>query len=259
MVYYLILLLILGQLFVFHECLPFLSFKSKTTKVITRSTKPGFKPFEVSTHVNITNEEPSEVVKRLHKQKENLNKHIAITFVNGIYHSVDEWKNLSIISEHKFGVKVQPFYNPSTGSWVKDATRAGFDLALRPNDLVLAKDLTAHFRRIFQELGPNGRILHLAHSGGAILTYIAAKYHLTIAETNRIDVVTFGAGKSITHKYFRNGRVYNYYARNDPLTLIDRRTNRLLKFYENNPFQKKANPSYGYIRDWKHNTTFCFL
>jgi hypothetical protein len=102
------------------------------------------------------------------------------------------------------------------------------------------------------DLPPNGRILHIAHSGGAILTYLAAKHHLTAQETGRIDVVTLGGGKSLTHKYFPGSRLHNYYARNDPLTILDVRANRMLK-------KCKANTSYEIIREPKHNSSFVFL
>jgi hypothetical protein len=69
-----------------------------------------------------------------------------------------------------------------------------------------------------------GRILHIAHSGGAIITYLAAKYHLSSEERSKIDVVTLGAGRSLTRKYF-SGKVINYYTRNDPCLLIDQRGN----------------------------------
>ena len=60
------------------------------------------------------------------------------------------------------------------------------------------------------------------------MTYLCAKYHLTREETDRIDVATFGGGRSITRKYF-SGRVVNYYALNDPLVLIDKRANQLAR------------------------------
>ena len=94
----------------------------------------------------------------------------------------------------------------------------------------------------------------LINSGGAILTYLAAKYHLTKEETSRIDVVTLGGGKSITRKYF-SGRTVNYYSRNDPLTLIDQRAKRMLKQAVN-----EWNETSGCeTRDPKHNTSFVFL
>jgi len=146
---------------------------------------------------------------------------------------------------------VRTFYNPSSGSWVKDAYKAGFELVLRPNDLILAKQLAEHLRSALREVHPKkGRVLHIAHSGGAIITYLAAKYHLTKAEASRIDVVTLGAGRSLTHKYFK-GRLYNYYARNDPVLLVESRAAQLLK--------KTTNHTYSLVRDSKHNTTFVFL
>eukprot|EP01039_Chlorochromonas_danica_P000203 gene203-217_t len=177
-------------------------------------------------------------------------KAVIITFVNGIYHSEEDWRNITDDIRQLFSAEVRPFYNPSSGWWVKDFTRAGFDLVLRPTDLALSKQLAEHLRQTLQDLEPGGRILHIAHSGGAILTYLAAKHHLTSYETSRIDIITLGGGKSITNKYFM-GRVFNYYARNDPLALIDQRANALMR--------RTQNETYDEIRDKKHNTTFVFL
>ena len=174
-----------------------------------------------------------------------------VTFVNGIYHSTEEWKRISdnlleifskactdqtsqMNSRHlesilQFEVEVRPFYNPSTGWWLADLTQAATTLIKRPSDLSTALGLAEHLRSCLASLNDiNGRILHLAHSGGAIVTYLAAKYHLSADERNRIDVVTFGGGRSITRKYF-SGRVVNYYARNDPLLLVDQRAGQLAK------------------------------
>ena len=51
--------------------------------------------------------------------------YMAISFVNGIYHSEDEVNELSDFLKQQFKGEVRPFYNPSSGSWVKDATKAG--------------------------------------------------------------------------------------------------------------------------------------
>ena len=108
-----------------------------------------------------------------------------------------------------------------------------------------------------------GRILHLAHSGGAIMTYLAARYHLTPDETSRIDIATFGGGRSITRKYFRGGRIVNYYSQNDPLLLVDQRASFLSKSLNATTTRKtvhdNTNTTYHEIRDFKHNTTFIFL
>lgn len=149
-------------------------------------------------------------------------------------------------------MNVKSFYNPTSGVWVSDLTRAGYQLALKPNDLVTAKLLAEHLKRILNELVPNGRILHLAHSGGAILTYLAAKHHLTSAEKERIDVATFGGGRSITKKYFK-GSLTNYYSQNDPLLLVDGRANKLAKM------SPPLTTSHYMVKDRKHNTVFVFL
>jgi hypothetical protein len=107
-------------------------------------------------------------------------------------------------------------------------------------------------KRILNELVPTGRILHLAHSGGAILTYLAAKHHLTSAEKERIDVATFGGGRSITKKYFK-GSLTNYYSQNDPLLLVDGRANKLAKM------SPPLTTTHYEVRDRKHNTVFIFL
>ena len=213
------------------------------------------------------------------------NHKIIVTFVNGIYHSEAEWRELSGIIKKLFDNEVRPFYNPSSGWWVKDALGAGYELVRRPNDLITARKLAEHLREALKEVGPDGRVLHLAHSGGAILTYLAAKYHLTKSETDRIDVATFGGGRSITRKYFK-GRIVNYYARNDPLVLLDGRAGKLFKklsddekktqngdIYDNYNINKvngtatannkDANndmiPAVAEVRDKKHNTSFVFL
>jgi hypothetical protein len=106
-------------------------------------------------------------------------------------------------------------------------------------------------------------VLHLAHSGGAILTYLAAKFHLTKEETTRIDIATFGGGRSITRKYFHGGRIVNYYTNNDPLLMIDRRASLLSKLLNDSTvklfFDDDTSAIYHEIRDFKHNTTFIYL
>jgi hypothetical protein len=108
-----------------------------------------------------------------------------------------------------------------------------------------------------------GRVLHLAHSGGAILTYLAAKFHLTKEETDRIDIATFGGGRSLTRKYFHGGRIVNYYTNNDPLLMVDRRASLLSKLLNESTiklfFDDDTNATYHEIRDFKHNTTFIYL
>lgn len=43
-------------------------------------------------------------------------KYIRISFVNGIYHSEEDWRNITKDLESIFGLEVRPFYNPSSGA-----------------------------------------------------------------------------------------------------------------------------------------------
>ena len=155
-------------------------------------------------------------------------KSLRISYINGIYHSKDECQELVDDLEKAFKTKVRPFYLPSTGSWVKDAIKAGYILAFRPKEIDLALNLTIHLRTLLDEVKPHGRVLHIAHSAGAIITYLSAKYHLTNEEKSRIDVITFGGGRSLTRKHFP-GKLINYYSQNDPLVLIDSRAGKLFR------------------------------
>ena len=175
---------------------------------------------------------------------------IHVSFINGIYHSDEDWRRITANLSALFGCEVRAFYNPSSGYWIKDATKAGYELIRRPADTDTVLRLAEHFRSILCSMGPSDRILHLAHSGGAIITYLCAKHHLLKNETDRIDVTTFGGGRSITRKYF-SGRIVNYYARNDPLLFVDMRANTLLK--------RAANESFHEVIYTKHNTTFVFV
>ena len=95
------------------------------------------------------------------------------------------------------------------------------------------------------------------------MTYLAARYHLTANETSRIDIATFGGGRSITRKYFTGGRIVNYYSQNDPLLMVDKRASLLSKMLNASTSRSvingAQNATYNEIRDMKHNTTFVFL
>ncbi|CAM9436741.1 unnamed protein product, partial [Heterosigma akashiwo] len=177
---------------------------------------------------------------------------MVVSFVNGIFHTEADWQRIASILNNLFGEDVYPFYNPSSGSWTKDALGAGYQLFVKPSDFQITEELAHHLRQALKVVGPSGRVLHLAHSGGAILTYLAAKNYLTVAERQRIDVVTFGGGRSITRKYFGGGHLVNYYSRNDPLVMVDGRAGSLVK-------KAKAEDDFCEVRDSKHNTTFVFL
>lgn len=151
-----------------------------------------------------------------------------LSYINGIFHSVQDCDEIIEQIESIFKLKVNAYYLPSTGSWMQDISKAGMILFTKPGNTDLVRGLTAHLRRLLNETAPHGRVLHIAHSAGAIITYLAAKHHLSYEEKKRIDVVTLGGGRSITKKYFP-GRLVNYYSQNDPLTIVDSRAGSMLR------------------------------
>ena len=43
---------------------------------------------------------------------------VIITFINGIYHSEEDWRRIAQQIEDTFEIPVLPLYNPSTGWWI---------------------------------------------------------------------------------------------------------------------------------------------
>jgi hypothetical protein len=186
-----------------------------------------------------------------------------VSFVNGIFYTEDDMERIGRQLSNTFDCSFRPFYSPSTGNWAADVSSVSMQLIAQPNDFDLAKNLAKHLKQLISEVGEHGRVLHIAHSGGAILTYLAAKHHLTKRERNQLDVITFGAGHSLTRKYFR-GRLVNYYARNDPCVYVDKRALQLgrspsvvASFLQ--ILQNQSNHTFVEIFDSKHNTSFVFM
>jgi hypothetical protein len=69
-------------------------------------------------------------------------------------------------------------------------------------------------------VGKNGRVIHIAHSQGALLTFLAAK-QLSPLEMNQIEVIAFG-GAAALRKTPQTPfiRCVNYYSINDPLLWV---------------------------------------
>jgi len=69
-------------------------------------------------------------------------------------------------------------------------------------------------------VGPKGKVIHIAHSQGALITNLAAK-NLTKAEMSQVEVLCFGGAASIHRSNERPfARCVNYYSVNDPLLLV---------------------------------------
>ena len=95
------------------------------------------------------------------------NSKIILSYVNGIYHTLEDWDRISKQLKEIFRCDIYPFYNPSSGSWLNDISNAGYALIRRPTDFSIAQNLAAHLKRLLSQSGENGRVLHLAHSGYA--------------------------------------------------------------------------------------------
>jgi hypothetical protein len=80
-----------------------------------------------------------------------------ISFVNGIYHTHSECSSIADKLETIFAEEVRVFYNPSTGNWLSDAYRAGFELLYKPDDLLVAKSLALHLRKALKDVGTDGK------------------------------------------------------------------------------------------------------
>jgi hypothetical protein len=81
---------------------------------------------------------------------------VIMTFINGIYHSEEEWQRITKMIQEMFQCPILPIYNPSTGWWVRDATGAASDLIRRPVDSQMASSLAEHFRLALSTVGPRG-------------------------------------------------------------------------------------------------------
>lgn len=85
-----------------------------------------------------------------------------ISFVNGIYHTQSECESIANKLEAIFAEEVRVFYNPSTGNWLSDAYRAGYELLYKPDDLLIAKSLALHLRKALKDVGTDGELLILS-------------------------------------------------------------------------------------------------
>lgn len=77
-----------------------------------------------------------------------------------------------------------------------------------------------HLKEAVASVGKNGRVIHIAHSQGALLTFLAAR-QLSPLEMSQIEVIAFG-GAAALRKTPQTpfARCINYYSINDPLLFV---------------------------------------
>lgn len=69
-------------------------------------------------------------------------------------------------------------------------------------------------------MGKKGRVIHIAHSQGALLTALASR-QLSVLEMNRIEVIAFGGAAALRRTpQTPFHRCVNYYSVNDPLLFV---------------------------------------
>jgi len=149
-------------------------------------------------------------------------RRVRVTWINGIDYTFEDTERIAgYISRVFGGVNVHYLYNPSTG-FLKDfyeGMKQYFHDDKKPLDgdkAIIVQQLVNYFRRMIADLGGingGGRIVHLAHSQGGMITQLASQL-LTQEERDMIDVVTFASVKIVSAKDY--GSVINYMSNKDP-------------------------------------------
>ena len=94
-----------------------------------------------------------------------------------------------------------------------------------PLSLLLTSSLSnskcRHLKEAINKVGPKGKVIHIAHSQGALITFLAAK-RLTKEELSQIEVICFGGAEVLRYsETFPFARCINYYSVNDPLLFVN--------------------------------------
>lgn len=129
------------------------------------------------------------------------------------------------ISEFFAGKPVVFCHNPTAmeheddlkGYW-KDLTQASQQKLGRITAEV--DNLVKHLKESVAAVGKRGCVVHIAHSQGALITFLAAK-QLSESDMKQIEVLAFGGAAAIRKTPatpFK--RCINYYAVNDPLLMV---------------------------------------
>lgn len=89
-----------------------------------------------------------------------------------------------------------------------------------------------HFRHLkdaIESVGPKGRVIHIAHSQGALITSLAVK-RLTKMEMSQLEIICFGGAEALrVTPDFPFARCVNYYSVNDPLLFLVPQASRALR------------------------------
>lgn len=122
----------------------------------------------------------------------------------------------------RFNANVDFCHNPTAMTtetdyvgFLGDLTQAGYHKLGKITQEV--DTLVEHLRSAIKSVGKDGKVVHIAHSQGALITALAAK-NLTASEMSQVEVICFGGGTAIIRSQYPHfSRIVNYYALNDPL------------------------------------------
>lgn len=156
----------------------------------------------------------------------NASRKSRLTWVNGIAHNLHHMElGQAFISQLFGGKPVLYCHNPTAMSsdedylgYIGDLTQAGTQKLGRITDEVNA--LVQHLQDAVAAVGKYGVVVHIAHSQGALVTFLAAQ-QLTPLQMSHIEVIGFGGAAALRKTPttpFR--RCINYYSVNDPLLLL---------------------------------------
>lgn len=149
-----------------------------------------------------------------------------LTWINGIGHNLDHMHQGQIKISKLFGGKEVLFcHNPTAMAneddvfgYVGDLAQAGTQKLGRISKEV--NMLVTHLKDAIAQVGKKGLVVHIAHSQGALVTYLAAK-QLSPLEMNQIEVIAFGGAAALRRTpQTPFHRCVNYYSVNDPLLFI---------------------------------------
>jgi len=159
-----------------------------------------------------------------------------LTWVNGIGHNLDHMSSGQTSLSSIFGGKMIRFCHNPTAMANEDDTKGFYgDLRQATSQKYMGKvtdevnSLVKHIQEAVNDVGPKGKVIHIAHSQGALITNLAAN-NLTKAEMSQVEVLCFGGAVSIHRSEERPfARCVNYYSVNDPLLLVNPGASRALR------------------------------
>lgn len=149
---------------------------------------------------------------------------VHLSWINGIAYIRGYADQEQKVLERLFGVKVHFCYNPTKMTndqdvlgFMNDLTQAGTQKLGRLTGEV--EYLVKHLREALQKR-KNESVVLIAHSQGALITYLAVQ-QLNTTEIEKLEVLAFG-GAAALRKTPRTPfkRCINYYSINDPILFV---------------------------------------